>query len=205
MNEIFSCIFPNQGFIGCTFSDNELLPIIKEIEEMQLDFNSAEPFNNGLVGHIEKEYLLKKSHKALENLVLPLVPIYQKKFGRADNLINKEFKLTKTWVNFQKKYEFNPVHNHPGIYSFVLWIKIPYTVEEENKYFPVHHTDVNRSGRFSFTYLDVIGQLHSWVIPADKTYEKRLILWPSQLSHEVFPFYSSDEYRISISGNLEVK
>ena len=28
-----------------------------------------------------------------------------------------EFKLKEFWVNFQKQYEFNPVHNHAGIFS----------------------------------------------------------------------------------------
>ena len=27
-----------------------------------------------------------------------------------------EFKLNDMWVNYQKQYEFNPIHNHSGLY-----------------------------------------------------------------------------------------
>ena len=37
-----------------------------------------------------------------------------------------------------------------------------------------------------------------------KTYEKKLIVFPARMNHGVMPFYSSDGYRISVSGNLEV-
>ena len=28
-------------------------------------------------------------------------------------------------MNYQKQYEFNPLHDHSGIYSFVIFVKIP--------------------------------------------------------------------------------
>jgi len=33
--------------------------------------------------------------------------------------------LEELWVNFQKKYEYNPLHDHGGMFSFVIWMKIP--------------------------------------------------------------------------------
>ena len=36
-----------------------------------------------------------------------------------------EFELNNFWVNYQKQYEFNPLHDHSGIYSFVIFVKIP--------------------------------------------------------------------------------
>jgi hypothetical protein len=42
-------------------------------------------------------------------------------------------------------------------------------------------------------------------IRADKKYEGKICIFPSYLHHSVFPFYSSDKYRISIAGNLKVK
>ena len=34
-----------------------------------------------------------------------------------------------------KKHEFNPLHNHDGIYSFVIFVNIPYDLTEEENYF----------------------------------------------------------------------
>ena len=43
------------------------------------------------------------------------------------------------------------------------------------------------------------------VLPIDKAWEGTMILFPSSLNHNVYPFYTSDDYRISISGNLNQK
>lgn len=32
------------------------------------------------------------------------------------NTEDKLIKLTSLWVNFQKKHEFNPIHNHDGVF-----------------------------------------------------------------------------------------
>lgn len=60
----------------------------------------------------------------------------------------------------------------------------------------------NKAGDFEFTYTNILGQLCSAVLPTDKAFEGKICLFPSKLHHQVFPFYSSDEYRISISGNV---
>ena len=36
-----------------------------------------------------------------------------------------ELYLHDLWVNYQYKHEFNPYHFHGGMYSFVIWMKIP--------------------------------------------------------------------------------
>ena len=44
-----------------------------------------------------------------------------------------EYHLSNFWVNFQHQHEFNPAHNHTGIYSFVVWLQIPTTHREQNE------------------------------------------------------------------------
>ena len=41
--------------------------------------------------------------------------------------------LDKFWVNYQYKTEFNPYHDHSGVYSFAIWLKIPYDWEDQHK------------------------------------------------------------------------
>ena len=43
--------------------------------------------------------------------------------------------ISDLWVNYQKKYEFNPPHSHSGVASFVIFIHIPYDLLEEEKVF----------------------------------------------------------------------
>lgn len=61
---------------------------------------------------------------------------------------------------------------------------------------------MNCPAHFQFTYTDTLGQINQELIPVDKTYDGVLCIFPSKLNHQVYPFYTSDEYRISVSGNI---
>ena len=41
-------------------------------------------------------------------------------------------KLNGFWVNKQKPHEYNPYHDHGGVFSFVVWMKIPTFSAEQN-------------------------------------------------------------------------
>ena len=202
--------FDNIGFINSKFSDEQLLPVRKEIEKIQNNFTSAVSVNNTLIGNIKKEFRLNECKSHIQDLITPLIneflinhPDY---LGSVSVLTNElPCVLDDPWVNFQEKHEFNPPHNHTGIFSFVIWIKIPYSFEEEKKQF-YKTLDRNISpGCFCFQYVNILGQIESYIIPADKTYENCVMVFPSKMMHSVNPFYTSDDYRISVSGNFKFK
>jgi hypothetical protein len=190
-----------------SFTDKELKPIKDEIIEIQADFEKAEPFNDRLAGHIKKEYGLPKSKDYLELLVKPILTEYIQNFfiyehAHVTHKID-DLSMGTPWVNFQKKYEFNPFHHHSGVISFVLWITIPYLHEHESNMYP-NVNEINKTGLFEFQYLNYLGQIQYKTIPADKKYENTIILFPAGLKHCVYPFYTSDDYRISVSGNFNL-
>jgi len=108
--------------------------------------------------------------------------------------------LQSLWVNFQKKYEFNPLHNHTGMFSFVTYLKVPYKMEDEAK-LPHQKGNSPNAGKITFQAGDYD------YAPVSKEYipeVQKIIFFPAQLKHYVYPFYTSDEERISISGNIIV-
>jgi hypothetical protein len=113
--------------------------------------------------------------------------------------------LSSCWVNYQKKYEFNPAHKHDGILSFVLWTKIPYDMEEERLASPGAESNLNSAGMFSFLYSNTLGKISAQQIPVDKNMENNILIFPSNFYHMVYPFFTSDGYRISVSGNFHLK
>jgi hypothetical protein len=115
---------------------------------------------------------------------------------------NRPLYLDKLWVNFQEKHEFNPVHDHTGVFSFVIWVKIPYNLKNETALSPGANSAQPLAGHFSFYYTSVLGHLSHFSIPADETMENTLLIFPSKLNHSVYPFYSSEDFRISVSGNI---
>lgn len=203
---------PPNLFLLTQLSENSLSELKKQIKIIESNFDnfSDKKANNTLAGNLEKEYSLsEKSILCLNEVVAP----YVKKFNEVNPLLNSikvldenlPLILDRPWVNFQKKYEFNPVHNHKGIFSFVLWLKIPYYLKDEMKNPSSVNSNNNCPGHFELLYTDIIGRIQTHKIPVDKNMENYLLVFPSQTYHCVYPFYTSDEYRISVSGNYVFK
>ena len=184
------------------------------VEELQHSINtvSKTPETDArgtLRGHIEEEWTLPLS-KEISAFTRCLSYEYIKQFdfqpamGVAETMreINKcDFKLQRLWVNFQSKYDFNPLHIHSGLFSFVIWVQVPYDLEEERKRYK---TNGNETAAFMFQYNTALGGLDTEYLYIDKTWEWKIAFFPARLNHGVNPFYTSDDHRISISGNLYV-
>jgi hypothetical protein len=203
--------FKNFGFVSVKLTNEQLAPIRDEVNKLQKDFTKGAKFNNVLAGNIKNEYKLIDSHAYIKDLVLPYVLTYEKhyEYMKSQHVLSSfpdaEIVLENTWVNFQKKHEFNPPHTHGGLMSFVIWLTIPYTIEEEMKVAPGNKSRDPVAGHFCFHYTNSIGQIMPHAIPADKTMEGMLVVFPATMAHSVYPFYSSDKFRITVSGNYAIK
>ena len=190
-------------YVETKISPSDLEELKNKAKDCLENQNNFENSNNTLAGNIEKEFFLDKSFK---KILLPYYSSLAKKFIDIDiNYYNKKnfnWDLSGFWINFQKKHEFNPLHDHTGDFSFVLWIQIPYNLEEELKLDNCINANSQKNSLFSFTYIDPYGNLVEKPLPIDKTWEGTIVLFRSNLKHQVFPFFTSDDYRISISGNL---
>jgi hypothetical protein len=203
---------PNIGVIDVIVPNNVLSILHTGIDKMlDSNFNHSEGFQSNLLGHLGHEYVADKdSWNAVEPMVLELAKIYDEKWNYTSQVDigmyqnNRRLKLKNLWVNFQRKHEFNPPHVHTGIFSFVIWIKIPYELENEDKVFPDMTSESRRVSKFTFHYSNIVGSHNGMVVPVDKTFEGKMLFFPATLSHSVNPFYTSDDYRISIAGNIGV-
>lgn len=198
--------FTNNGYISTKFTEEQLKPIKDEISKIQSNFKLATKSNKDLVGHIKHEYKLIDCKEYLEKLLLPFIVEYDNQYNYLNNftILSKSVPiyLSDVWVNFQQKYEFNPVHNHTGIMSFACWIQIPYNYEDERKVFSDVDDGKFRGGYFGFHYIDTLGKMQYHGIKMDKSKENEMVMFPSEFLHSVNPFYTSNDYRISISGNF---
>lgn len=174
----------------------EFYPLMDEY----INTKQTEIASDTLAGHLSLSCLIdheedkvQKLNEYIINLCLNLDIFLE---GTIDDL-----KMTSFWVNYQKKYDFNPIHFHSSDYSFVIWYKIPYFIEDEKTVF--YHTPYyeRQNGTFAF-HFEEEKYVSTLNLPVDKTWEKRICVFPSQLQHSVLPFYTSDEYRITFAGNL---
>lgn len=193
---------PNPG-VTTGFLPDELYNIImKEIEEIQSDWGNHQKWNDGLAGNIEKQYGLPKSLPYLEPFLNQMCHSYGEHWNFLRKYGDFHFEDGNVWVNFQKKNEFNPVHHHGGTFSFVCWLKVPYKIEDEMNAPHVKESKNKAASAFQFLYPNILGNLSLETLYVDHDWERRIILFPAHLSHCVYPFTTSDNYRISISGNL---
>ena len=54
------------------------------------------------------------------------------------------------------------------------------------------------SQTLSFLYNDVIGNIRSLSIPMEREIIGSMVIFPSRMKHQVYPFYECDEERVSI-------
>lgn len=197
----------NSGYMIKTIP-TEILDDIKYQTNKPFDFERKA--NKFLAGNIKDQYFLnisefKTEHKFKEFLYNSCSE-YNEKFPNMTELLwnnnNMKMGLDKIWVNYQKKYEFNPIHNHSGVFSFVIWIKIPYDLDEELNQDFVVNSDDKVASLFNFHFITHYGTIKNKPIYVDKTYEGKIMIFNSRLAHSVNPFYTSDEHRISVSGNI---
>lgn len=165
------------------------------LNECNESINNNEIMVSGLSSKgVAKHFFVNKNLENLKNFIKEAKNEYDKTFPDLANIRvmtdNVDLQFATPWINIQKKYEFIPNHVHDGIYSYTIWMKIPFNNNERYE------------GNFEFTYNDVTGRVHNHLIKLTKEDEGSLIMFPSKLVHTVYPFYDTDEYRISISGNI---
>jgi len=189
-----------------SFENNGILSIDEvptNVSEWLLNNIPDRKFNDGLAGQINEEYGYDTRPQFIDEFILKKIenPMIQYHLGKVKIIKEPKLALQNLWINLQKKHEFNPLHNHTGILSFIIFLKVPYNLEDEMKVFPQSSSEPMAS-KLSFILFDSMGDLSELNIPVDKSFENRMIMFPAKLSHLVYPFYTSDDYRITCSGNI---
>jgi hypothetical protein len=145
--------------------------------------------------------ILRNNFRMSEFIKSEINKIYQR--TEYENKFNLEPYLLDMWVNFQKRGEFQPLHAHRGMFSFVIWLEIPYHYNDESNLPFTKGSIDNVAGNFSFAYSDDQSrEVFSSIIKLSPDMNGYCCFFPSDLSHQVYPFYTSNKDRISISGNI---
>ena len=166
---------------------------------------------NHLAGNIKEEWDLTPSITIFNSYILSLINKNEAHLNHLSKERAKFFpgkidpflRLTHFWVNFQKKYEFNPVHEHCGLFSFIIFVKIPYDLEKERKEGPGSLSNSNYSSCLQFFSTNTLGKTFVETIEVDKSYEGGIYFFNAETKHCVYPFFSSDDFRITVSGNIK--
>jgi len=178
-----------------------LLP--NEIEAFK-KIESGEDYRESLAGHLDSEKSLDKDK--VFKLLIPYLNSYLTGYREYRGIpLANGYELITSWINRQKKNEFNPPHTHDGDLSFVIYTEIPEGLTEECR------KSVSNSpgpGCITFDFNMPFGsggtklflQTHSH-LPAVGD----MFIFPAVLPHWVYPFKTTEGERVSISGNIKLK
>lgn len=190
---------PNSPILKDTVPNELYDSLLKEAHQSFDQKTSAH--NKKLVGHIKHEYVLKENTRVLNPYIKHLAQYLSANLDKGDKkgYGGNNYILKDLWVNFQKKHEFNPIHVHDGIFSFVIFMTVPYELNDEMKVF---NANGDHASRLEFVYSNTLGRIIQYVLDINKSDEKSIVMFPASLNHVVYPFYTSNDYRITISGNV---
>jgi len=170
----------------------------KQIKNLENICNKNINYHKNLAGHIKEEYLLNS--KNYEKIVKPQLELYKSAYK---NFYDKELTSIKTltaWVNYMKAGDFNPPHTHMNCrFSSVVFLQFPKKILKEND---EHQAASPGPGAIEFMYGESQPQdnINSYFrLPK----EGDMFIFPSFVSHFVYPFKSKNVKRISIAANYD--
>jgi len=201
---------PNLGVVEGMLPKDIMDNIWKLVKEAK---KKPDNMKGELAGNINSSIRLDTQSFLLADFMKDILPAFIsnhiQSYGspwRAAMQEGDQWNLESLWVNFQKKHEFNPPHDHGGLFSFVIWLQIPTSYEDQKKLpIAVESNADNHISNFAFTYTDILGKIKTFAYNMEKEAEGYMVMFPSQLLHQVFPFYENKGERISISGNIDIK
>ena len=203
---------PSPGFLTYQLTKEEMDFVWTRIAKASDESKNPKLYNDRLAGNISKSYDMGiYDLDIINNIIFRLAHEYERQFSSTvkpyeDQVAGEavyHLALRDWWVNYQYQNEFNPMHDHSGTYSFVIWLKIPTNFKEQsNKSIAKNSSNPDAISNFSLTYTDVFGKIRELLFGMDKNREGQILFFPAQINHSVYPFYDEDDARVSVSGNI---
>ena len=175
---------PNYGVVEHQLPNQLLLSLKKHVGDIIKD---KPTMKSDLTGNKPLHYFLKDT-KELTDVVSKMIDAYESQY----NYLSSHMMLTKSvpliferpWVNSMSSDQYIPNHRHDGVYAYSCWIDVPYKTI------------------FEFSYNNIIGHMIQQDYIIDKSYEGRIFLFPSILTHCTYTLEKSKKKRLCISGNV---
>ena len=182
-----------------TLTDEIVQSLLNESKKLSV----KDDFNHKLAGNLKygRSYTFSDQYKTemepiLKDKVNTFFDMIRMQYkGAVDVEQYKNIKLESLWVNFNKKHDFNPPHDHKGVLSFVIYCSVPQEILENQA-----DTNTPVAGSIVFEYGEKICTFMHHYFKVNP-FDNLMLIFPAGLKHYVPPFWT-DHTRISVSGNF---
>ena len=194
---------PNYGVLECELEDKDIDYLWKLVHKYA---RGAKWEGNRLlsIDNIDdKQFFISDDEGLFQNEVLmPAAQSYFETYGTPFKLKSTHYHLptfSRFWCRVSQDGDYQSIHDHQGIFTFVVWLKIPFEGEDERQ---VQAGFRPEASDFVLCYPDTCGQYQkrNWVL--GKGAEGKMLFFPSDINHIVYPHYTTTEYRVALAGDI---
>ena len=188
--------------------------IIKELD-IRIEEAGGKPefdASGQLAGRIKKQtHLDKVISDTTRNVILNHCKHFFEQTSGGQELPMSAMTLDSIWSNIQEAREYNPVHQHTGNFSFVIYTRNDLedlSVEEiqDNEYdnkVVDYDNQKPLAGMIELFYGE--GNWMNWTSFQHIPKRGDILIFPSWLRHTVYAHYETGKIRISVAGNVSLR
>ena len=182
---------------------------LKILQDLAKNSRKSSKVGGKLSGNIQEQRVADNISQEVLSILAPHIQEYvkfeteqKKKITPKDNWKWGDFDYRKLnfsidgiWFNYMTKNEFNPLHQHSGLISGILMIKVPKELSQEPITIPLE-SNARCPGMLEWVSTGFgAGFYRKYPV------EGEIYLFPAELKHQVYPF-ASDVERIKASFNI---
>ena len=150
-----------------------------------------------------KQFPLNDDDNLFQNNVLrPCTDKYFETYGcpfKQKTTHTHELAFSRFWCRASLDGDYQSIHDHQGIFTFVVWLTVPFEGADERQ---VQAGFRPEASDFVLVYPDTCGQLQKRNFVLGKGAEGKMLFFPSDINHIVYPHYTTQEYRIALAGDV---
>ena len=188
--------------------------ILKELD-VRIEETGGKPefdASGQLAGRIKKQtHLDKVISDTTKNVILNHCKNFFEQTSGGQELPMSAMTLDSIWSNIQEAREYNPIHQHTGNFSFVIYTRNDLedlSVEElqDNEYdnkIVDYENQKPLAGLIELFYGE--GNWMNWTSFTHVPKRGDILIFPSWLRHTVYAHYETGKIRISVAGNVSFK
>ena len=193
---------PNFGVIEAELEQEDIDYLWKLVHKYS---HNAKWEGNRLISIEEdfKQFPLNDDDNLFQNNVLrPCTDKYFETYGcpfKQKTTHTHELAFSRFWCRASLDGDYQSIHDHQGIFTFVVWLTVPFEGADERQ---VQAGFRPEASDFVLVYPDTCGQLQKRNFVLGKGAEGKMLFFPSDINHIVYPHYTSQEYRIALAGDV---
>ena len=188
--------------------------IVKELDARIEETGGKPEFDASgqLAGRIKKQTHLDEviSESIRQDILKHCASFYEQTSG-GQELPLSTMSLDSIWSNIQEAREYNPVHQHTGNFSFVIYTRndledLSVEKMQDNEYdnkIVDYDNQKPLAGMIELFYGE--GNWMNWTSFTHVPKRGDILIFPSWLRHTVYAHYETGKIRISVAGNVSFK